>query len=245
MDRRVVGIAQTGSARRHHIQHRPHFCWGAADDAQDFRGLRIPSIILFQLSLQLLDQLIRTGSRNWGMHQDIQILRTLAHKENLTNRSRAEGILCWASARAYAFIRLEISPKPGMRCSCCGGGVAAGRGHPLLAGGQKPRQANGPCIGSKGCTLAGVSPGRATDHPCLKLAGAASKAADLGGERPLPSIARFGRLAYPMCGEVTTRTLLGCKRHGCPGTRKDASGGNDLGGKQTRRPEDYRMTAAA
>ena len=25
----------------------------------------------------------------------------------------------------------------------------------------------------------------------------------------------------------------------------EASGGNDLGGKQTRRPEDYRMTAAA
>jgi hypothetical protein len=30
--------------------------------------------------------------------------------------------------------------------------------------------------------------------------GAASKAADLGGERPLPSITRFGRLAYPMRG---------------------------------------------
>jgi len=44
---------------------------------------------------------------------------------------------------------------------------------------------------------------------CLKVAGAASKAADLGGKIPLPSIARFGRLAYPMCGEATTRTLLG------------------------------------
>jgi hypothetical protein len=77
------------------------------------------------------------------------------------------------------------------------------------------------------------------------MTGAASKAADLGGERPLPSIARFGRLAYPMCGEATNCTLLGCKRHGRPGTREGASGGNDRGGKQTRRPEDYRMTAAA
>ena len=35
---------------------------------------------------------------------------------------------------------------------------------------------------------------------CLLMTGAASKAADLGGERPLPSIAGFGRLAYPMRG---------------------------------------------
>ena len=34
----------------------------------------------------------------------------------------------------------------------------------------------------------------------------------------MPSIARFGRLAYPMRGEVTNRVLLGCKRHGRPGT---------------------------
>src|SRR5262249_32374492 len=47
--------------------------------------------------------------------------------------------------------------------------------------------------------------------------GAASKAADLGGGRPLPSIARFGRLAYPIRGEATNRALLGCKRHGRPG----------------------------
>ena len=51
---------------------------------------------------------------------------------------------------------------------------------------------------------------------CLDLAGAAGKAADLGGERPLPSIARFGRLAYPMRGEVTNRAVLGRKRHGRP-----------------------------
>ena len=60
--------------------------------------------------------------------------------------------------------------------------------------------------------------------------GAASNAADLGGERPLPSIARFGRLAYPMRGEATNRVVLGCKRHGRPDLRKEASGGNDLGG---------------
>ena len=45
---------------------------------------------------------------------------------------------------------------------------------------------------------------------------AAGKAANLEGERPLPSIARFGRLAYPMRGEVTNRAVLGRKRHGCP-----------------------------
>ena len=60
--------------------------------------------------------------------------------------------------------------------------------------------------------------------------------------RQLPDL---GRLAYPMRGEATNRVLLGCKRHGRPDLRKEGSGGNDLGGKQTRRPEDYRMTAAA
>ena len=34
---------------------------------------------------------------------------------------------------------------------------------------------------------------------------------------PLPSIARFGRLAYPLLGEVTNRVLRGRKSHGCPG----------------------------
>src|SRR5262252_5920616 len=65
-----------------------------------------------------------------------------------------------------------------------------------------------------------------------KGVGAASKAADLGGGRPLPSIARFGRLAYPIRGEATNRALLGCKRHGRPDIRKDVSGGNDLGGSK-------------
>jgi hypothetical protein len=62
---------------------------------------------------------------------------------------------------------------------------------------------------------------------------AAGKAANLVGERPMPSIARFGRLAYPMRGEVTNRAVLGRKRHGCPGIRSGlASGGNDLGGSK-------------
>ena len=38
----------------------------------------------------------------------------------------------------------------------------------------------------------------------------------LWGGSPLPSIARFGRLAYPMRMKVTTCVLLGRKRHGCP-----------------------------
>src|SRR5215471_15677844 len=49
---------------------------------------------------------------------------------------------------------------------------------------------------------------------------AAGKAANLVGESPTPSIARFGRLAYPMRGEVTNRAVLGRKRHGRPGHRQ-------------------------
>jgi hypothetical protein len=37
----------------------------------------------------------------------------------------------------------------------------------------------------------------------------------LRGESPLPSIARFGRLAYPTWRKVTTSTVLGRKSHGC------------------------------
>jgi len=50
---------------------------------------------------------------------------------------------------------------------------------------------------------------------------AAGKAANLVGERPMPSIARFGRLAYPMRGEVTNRAVLGRKRH----SRSDSRSG--------------------
>ena len=53
----------------------------------------------------------------------------------------------------------------------------------------------------------------------VKFPVAADKAANLVGERPMPSIARFGRLAYPMRGEVTNRVVLGRKRHGRPGIR--------------------------
>jgi hypothetical protein len=62
---------------------------------------------------------------------------------------------------------------------------------------------------------------------------AAGKAANLGGERPLPSIARFGRLAYPMRGEVTNRAVLGRKRHGRLWYPiRMLAGGNDLGGSK-------------
>src|SRR5713101_3885321 len=47
----------------------------------------------------------------------------------------------------------------------------------------------------------------------VKFPVAAGKAANLVGERPMPLIARFERLAYPMRGEVTNRAVLGCKRH--------------------------------
>ena len=62
---------------------------------------------------------------------------------------------------------------------------------------------------------------------------AAGKAANLVGERPMPSITRFGRLAYPMRGEVTNRAVLGRKRHGRPEhSVRMPSGGNDLGGSK-------------
>jgi hypothetical protein len=56
---------------------------------------------------------------------------------------------------------------------------------------------------------------------------------------PLPSIARVGRLAYPPLGEVTNRDWRGRRRHGCPGFGRQtrSGGGNDLGGEQTRGPE--------
>jgi hypothetical protein len=50
----------------------------------------------------------------------------------------------------------------------------------------------------------------------MQVPGAADKAASLGGESPLPSIAWFGRLAYPMHVPVTVRVLLGRRSHGCP-----------------------------
>ena len=174
VDCRVVGITQAGGARCHHVQDRPHICWGAADDAQDFRGRRLPSMSLLQLSLQFLDQLIRTGSRNWGMHQHIQILRTLAHNGELDEprQSRRYPTLgqCWTPMLRGKTTGLEVSPKPGMRCSSCGealllAGTTKGHGREV----KKPRPANGAYIGSRDIRY-GASPGRGTDNPCLKLA---------------------------------------------------------------------------
>ena len=65
-----------------------------------------------------------------------------------------------------------------------------------------------------------------------------------GVEVPTPSITRFGRLAYPMCGEVTNRNMLGRKSHGCPVDRLTHCGRSDLGGEQTQRPEDDQLSAA-
>ena len=53
---------------------------------------------------------------------------------------------------------------------------------------------------------------------------------------PAPSIGRFGRLASPMREEVTNHVLLGTQRHGRL-AEEIRNGGDDLGGKQTWRPE--------
>jgi hypothetical protein len=55
----------------------------------------------------------------------------------------------------------------------------------------------------------------------------------------------FGRLAYPMRGEVTNRVLLGRKRHERPGIQSGRQRWERPGWQQTRRFEDHRMTAAA
>src|SRR5262244_238519 len=47
----------------------------------------------------------------------------------------------------------------------------------------------------------------------------------------------FGRLAYPMRGEVTNRVLLGRKRHGRPGIQSGRQRWERPGWQQTRRPE--------
>ena len=61
--------------------------------------------------------------------------------------------------------------------------------------------------------------------------------------RQLPD---FGRLAYPMRGEVTNRAVLGRKRHGRPEHfDMGAQRWGRPGWQQTRRPEDQQMTAAA
>jgi hypothetical protein len=54
---------------------------------------------------------------------------------------------------------------------------------------------------------------------------------------PTPSIARFGRLAYPLLGEVTNRDMRGRKSHGCLGVRMELYGRCNRGGEQNWRPE--------
>ena len=86
--------------------------------------------------------------------------------------------------------------------------------------------------GNVGMTGAGLRPiGKPMDKPPYPKRpraphfypdGAAGKAANLTGESPVPSIARFGRLAYLMHAKVTTYVLLRCKRHGRPERRNDA-----------------------
>src|SRR5215471_19271860 len=56
-----------------------------------------------------------------------------------------------------------------------------------------------------------------------------------------PSIARSGRIAYPVCAEVTKHAQPGCKKPRLP--CEICSGGSDLGGKQTRRREHNGMSA--
>ena len=66
-----------------------------------------------------------------------------------------------------------------------------------------------------------------------------------GVKVPMPSVARFGRLAYPLLGEVTNRDMRGRKSHDCPACPYKAScGRSDLGGEQTWRPEHKEITVA-
>jgi site-specific DNA recombinase len=40
------------------------------------------------------------------------------------------------------------------------------------------------------------------------------------GASPMPSVARFGRLAYPLLGEVTNRDMRGRRSHSYPERRE-------------------------
>jgi hypothetical protein len=58
---------------------------------------------------------------------------------------------------------------------------------------------------------------RATGRRLGSRLGSSRQGCESSGVRvPVPSIARFGRLAYPIHVKATTRVLLGWKRHGCP-----------------------------
>jgi hypothetical protein len=64
-----------------------------------------------------------------------------------------------------------------------------------------------------------------------------------GVKVPVPSIACFGRLAYPRHAEVTKHDGLGRRSHRLP-CRK-CGGRSDQGGEQTERPEHKEMTATS
>ena len=99
--------------------------------------------------------------------------------------------------------RPEVSPKPGMRCSTCGEALLAGRDHPRHGRGVKnPRPANGPCVGSKGCPLSGVSPGCGTNKFMLQ-AGTNVEWVGTIGAGPLLAVKR--KLAYALLASVVFR----------------------------------------
>jgi hypothetical protein len=65
-----------------------------------------------------------------------------------------------------------------------------------------------------------------------------------GVEVPLPSIARFGRLAYLDHGEVTNCGVPRRRSHGRPVAPTGRCGGSHRGGEQTGGPERKGMAAA-
>jgi hypothetical protein len=194
-----------------------------------------------------VDDLVDLGNNSFKEIAEM-ISNCLGLGGKTTGLPLADVILQYGEAAVWAWGPTALS-APSMR-----GGSAARQRRRLWRSGSIPFQGpeRSPSPAAVGSAYQGLAHGhvavfqRKLLNPCLlperscssgasimptsglKMTGAASKAADLGGERPLPSIARFGRLAYPMRGEVTNRVLLGCKRHGRPGTH--------IGGQRWERP---------
>src|SRR6266700_3452146 len=63
--------------------------------------------------------------------------------------------------------------------------------------------------------LLNTTPLTLTSIPALSSGSSRQGCASNGVQVPIPSIARFRRLAYPGHGEVTTYERLGWKSHGC------------------------------
>ena len=61
-----------------------------------------------------------------------------------------------------------------------------------------------------------------------------------GVKVPMPSVARFGRLAYPLLGEVTNRDMRGSRSHGCPEGCRDF--GKDKGSRTEGQSESDGIT---